>query len=347
MSEELKKKVPWKLIVNAITILALVGLIYIARDQIAETISNVGNLKKFALFLMLPAQILNYHAYSQMYQDLFYILDKKVRYLKMFRLQMELNFVNTVFPSGGVTGVSYFGIRMKSMGVSAGQATLVQFMKYILIFISFQILLATGLIILALGGQASNLAVLVAGSLATMLFVGTFIGAYILGSKSRINKFFTFLTKILNRVIHVFRRRHPETINIQTVEDLFTDLHENYMLIKNNPKVLKRPLVSALFANIAEVITIYIVYIAFGQWVNPGAVIIAYAVANFAGVISVFPGGVGVYEFLMTGVLASAGVPAGVSLPITITYRIINMTIQLPPGYYFYHKAIHDKNYNR
>ena len=347
MSEELKKKIPWKLLVNAITVLALVGLVYLARDQIVETVSNVGNLKKFALFLMLPAQILNYHAYSQMYQDLFYILDKRVRYLKMFRLQLELNFVNTVFPSGGVTGVSYFGDRMRSMGVSGGQSTLVQFMKYVLVFISFQILLATGLLILALGGQASNLAVLVAGSLATLLFVGTFVCAYIIGSKQRINSFFTFITRVINRAIHVFRRSHPETINVQTVQDLFTDLHDNYMLIRKNPKVLKRPLVSALLANIAEIITIYIVYIAFGQWVNPGAVIIAYAVANFAGVISVFPGGVGIYEFLMTGVLASAGVPPGVSLPITITYRIINMTIQLPPGYYFYHKAIHDKNYNQ
>lgn len=347
MSEELKKKIPWKLLVNAITVLALVGLVYLARDQIVETVSNVGNLKKFALFLMLPAQILNYHAYSQMYQDLFYILDKRVRYLKMFRLQLELNFVNTVFPSGGVTGVSYFGVRMRSMGVSGGQSTLVQFMKYVLVFISFQILLATGLLILALGGQASNLAVLVAGSLATLLFVGTFVCAYIIGSKQRINSFFTFITRVINRAIHVFRRSHPETINVQTVQDLFTDLHDNYMLIRKNPKVLKRPLVSALLANIAEIITIYIVYIAFGQWVNPGAVIIAYAVANFAGVISVFPGGVGIYEFLMTGVLASAGVPPGVSLPITITYRIINMTIQLPPGYYFYHKAIHDKNYNQ
>ncbi len=347
MSEELKKKIPWKLLINAITVLALAGLVYLARDQIVETVSNVGNLKKFALFLMLPAQVLNYHAYSQMYQDLFYILDKRVRYLKMFRLQLELNFVNTVFPSGGVTGVSYFGVRMRSMGVSGGQSTLVQFMKYVLVFISFQILLAVGLLILALGGQASNLAVLVAGSLATLLFVGTFVCAYIIGSKQRINSFFTFITRVINRAIHVFRRSHPETINVQTVQDLFTDLHDNYMLIRKNPKVLKRPLVSALLANIAEIITIYIVYIAFGQWVNPGAVIIAYAVANFAGVISVFPGGVGIYEFLMTGVLASAGVPPGVSLPITITYRIINMTIQLPPGYYYYHKAIHDKNYNQ
>ncbi len=70
--------------------------------------------------------------------------------------------------------------------------------------------------------------------------------------------------------------------------------------------------------------------------------IIAYAIANFAGLISIAPGGVGIYEGIMTAVLASAGVAAGVSIPVTIMYRILNMAIQLPPGYYFYHKTVHD-----
>jgi uncharacterized protein (TIRG00374 family) len=86
---------------------------------------------------------------------------------------------------------------------------------------------------------------------------------------------------------------------------------------------------------------------AFGEFVNPGAVIIAYAVANFAGLISVLPGGVGVYEALMTAVLAAAGIPAALSLPVTVMYRILNSAIQLIPGYYFYQKNLHnrDKNY--
>jgi uncharacterized membrane protein YbhN (UPF0104 family) len=66
----------------------------------------------------------------------------------------------------------------------------------------------------------------------------------------------------------------------------------------------------------------------------------AYAVANFAGLISVLPGGVGIYEALMTGVLAAAGVPAGTSIPIIVMYRILNMVLQLTPGYYFYHKSL-------
>jgi uncharacterized protein (TIRG00374 family) len=95
-----------------------------------------------------------------------------------------------------------------------------------------------------------------------------------------------------------------------------------------------------LIANITEILAIYVVYLAFGEAVNIGAVILAYAVANFAGLISVLPGGVGIYEALMTAVMATAGVPAAVSLPVIVMYRVLNTIIQLPPGYYFYHQNI-------
>ena len=73
---------------------------------------------------------------------------------------------------------------------------------------------------------------------------------------------------------------------------------------------------------------------------NLGAVILAYAVANFAGLVSVMPGGVGIYEALMTGVLVAAGVPAALSLPVTVMYRVLSTLIQVPPGWYFYHKTL-------
>jgi uncharacterized protein (TIRG00374 family) len=97
----------------------------------------------------------------------------------------------------------------------------------------------------------------------------------------------------------------------------------------------------ALLASIKEVLTIYVVYIAFGEWVNIGAVIIAYAVANFAGLVSILPGGIGIYEALMTAVLAAGGIPAALSLPVTVMYRILSMAIQLPVGFFFYQRALH------
>ena len=52
------------------------------------------------------------------------------------------------------------------------------------------------------------------------------------------------------------------------------------------------------------------------------------------------PGGVGLFEALMVGVMVSAGIPAGVSISATVMYRIINTLISMPVGYYLYHKQL-------
>lgn len=177
----------------------------------------------------------------------------------------------------------------------------------------------------------------------TLLIVGMSLMAFIIGNKGRIKSFFTLITQALNWLIHRFRPNNPETINVSNAQAAFIELHENYMHIRSNLHKLKRPLLFGLAFSFFEIASIYAVYLAFGQVVNPGAVIIAYAVANFAGIVSVLPGGIGIYEALMTGVLIAAGVPASVSLPVTIMYRIVNMGIALPQGGYFYYRALHAK----
>jgi uncharacterized protein (TIRG00374 family) len=252
-----------------------------------------------------------------------------------------LNFVNHVFPSGGAAGISYFTLRLRDgEKLTGSKATLIHIVKLGLTFLSFELLIILGLFSLSIMGNVNNLTIMVAASLSTLLLVGTAGFAYIVGSKQRINSFFTAVTRGLNRIIRVVRPRHPETINIDNARRVFDDFHANYAEIQNNWRHLRRPFWYALLANITEVMALYVVYMAFDQYVNIGAVILAYAVANFAGLVSVLPGGIGIYEALMTAVLASAGVPAAVSLPVTIMYRVLNTAIQIPPGYYLYHKAL-------
>lgn len=343
MSESHFLRRRWKLLLNLFTVGALVVLAIVLRHQIAATLNNFGKVNTWALLLIIPLEALNYHAQTKLYIAMFSLLGDRISYKFMYRTSLELNLVNNVFPSGGVSGFSYFGVRMRTQGIRAGRATLVQMMKLVMVFISFEALLMVGLLLLALGGRANNLTILVGGSLATLLIVLTGGMAFIIGSKKRINAFFTYITRALNRIIHIVRPNHPETINVAKARRLFTDLHENYAVLRGKLPQLKKPLLYALLANATEVGAVYVIYIAFGHWVNPGAVILAYAMANFAGLISVLPGGVGIYEAIMTAVLAAAGVSPGISIPVTIMYRVVNMTIQLTPGYYFYHKALQDK----
>ncbi len=332
----------WKLILNIITLAALVILIYIVRDQLVATIRDLAHVHAWALLLMLPIEALNYHAQTKMYQTMFRTLNNKLKYSYLYRAALELNFVNHVFPSGGVTGVSYFGLRMRQgERLSSGKATLVQIMKLGLTFLSFEVLIIFGLFCLAIMGRVNDFVILIAGSLSTLLVVGTFAFVYIVGSKKRINSFFTTLTKGLNKLIHLVRPRYPETINIDHVRQLFNDFHDSYEAIQTNIQALKQPSYYALLANFTEVMALYVVFLAFGQFVNIGAVILAYGIANFAGLVSVLPGGVGIYEALMTAVLAATGISPAVSLPVIIMYRVINTAIQLPAGYYLYQKTLH------
>lgn len=334
----------WKMFFTVITLIALVGLAYIVKDQLVITFKNLKSVNLLFVLLVIPLEGLNHLSQGKLYQGMFRILGERFRTRSMVRLSLELNFINSVFPSGGVSGFSYLSIRLKSEKISTGQATLVQLMRFILIFVAFQVLLFIGLVALAIGGQANDFIILIAGSLATLLLFGTMLLAFIVGSKSRINIFFGFVTKVINRVVRFFHSKSPEVINVEQAKKTFTELHDNYMHIRRNLKVLKMPLVYALFASLTEILAIYVVYLAFGYTPNPGAIILAFAVANFAGLVSILPGGVGIYEGLMTAVLVAGGIPAAISLPVTIMYRIVNMSAQLPPGYYFYQRNLHAKN---
>lgn len=334
----------WKLLLNIVTIVALGLAVFFLRDDLLEVWSKLGQLNGFAIALMIPLQIMNYSCWTHVYYEFLGIIAKKDRSnigrWDMYKIMLELNFVNVVFPTGGVSGFPYLRARLKPYGISTSQATFTQAMRFMLTFISYIILLFTGLFLLALGGSASNMTILIACSLAFLVLFGTLTIVYTISSRSRIKIFTQSLTKWLNKLIQIFRPKHPESINLKQVEKLFDEMHENYKLLRANWRDLRRPLVYSLLGNVTELATIYVVYIAHGAWVNPGAVIIAYALANVAGFWSILPGGAGIYEALMTTVMISAGVPAGLSLSVTLIYRIINMLLSIPLGYYFYNKAI-------
>jgi len=326
----------WKLLVNIITIVALVILIYAIRDDLVQTFKNLWKVNAWALLLMIPAQYLNYDAQARVYQGIFKTEGSKISYWHLMRATLELNFVNHVFPSGGVTGITYFSLRLKSNGISVAKATAAHMMKLVMIFLSFELMIVLAVTALAVRGHMNNLILFIAASLVTSLVILTFGMGFIIGSKARIAGFFSYVSTMLNKIIHVFRRSHPETINVDRVRLLFEEMHEYYVQFSSNWRQLRIPLFWAFMANFWEVMTIFVVYIAFGHIVNIGAIILAYAVANSAGFVSILPGGIGIYEGLMTLVLTATGVPSKISLPVTVMYRVVNTIIQVPAGYVAY-----------
>lgn len=334
----LSKKV--KIIINAITIIALMVLIAVSWDDIAKGLDEISGVKWSIWVLMIPLQIFNFYAVGMIYYS--YLKNynyKKISKWSMSKVALELNFVNNVFPSGGVAGFTYLGYRMKYYGVPASRTTLAQTLRFGLTFISFLILLFVGLFMLSFGDSSSGVTLFIGLSVAFITLFGTLSLVFIISDVKRIKMFAAFLPRLVNTILRPFNK-HKHTIDIEKVEKLFGEMHLDYASLMKDRSKLRQPFIWALLVNISEVLTIYLAYLALSQFVNPGAVILAYSIASFAGLVSILPGGIGVYETLMTTTLAASGVPKALALSATLIYRISTMVIFVPTGFIFYQLAL-------
>lgn len=330
----------WKLWLNIVTFAALAFVVYAARHDIGRVFAQLSELNIWVLLLMLPAQFFVYFTLAELFYHFFKTTDVKVPIKALVAPMIELNFVNHIFPSGGVSGFSYLTLRLKPYGVSTAKSTLAQLARFALMFMSFIVLLFVALLMLAVGGSTSSLMVLAVSAITFTLFFVTSVLIFVIGSESRISAFTTGLTRVLNRIIHVFRRRHPETISLKNVKQTFLELHEDYMLIRRDVGRMKWAILWGFLSSVAELALLYIAFMAHGAWVNPGAVIVAYVIANLVGFIAILPGGIGLYEPLMTAVLISGGVQPGLALSATLVYRVISLLLSLLSGYFLYQRAI-------
>ena len=330
----------WKLLLNLATVIAVAFTIYAVRGDISSTYHNIFHVNVLILLLIIPLELLDYHAQTKLYQHLFKIVGNKLTYKYLFFASVELNFVNHVFPSGGAAGISYFGLKIKNQEITTGKATFIQVMKLGLTFVSFEVLILLSALLLALGGKVNSFALIATGSLTVVLIIGSGLFIYIIGKRERINSFFGYITRKLNQLLSLIRPSHDDAINMAKARKLFDDFHFTYNELTQKKHQVIGPLFYAFLANVAEIAVLYVVFIAFGRLVNVGAVILAYGIANFAGTISIIPGGIGIYEALMTGAFLATGISPKLSLPVIIMYRVLNTILQVPPGYYLYQKNI-------
>lgn len=330
----------WKLWLNIITFVALGVIIFAARDDIVHVFYDLGHLNLAILALMLPAQLLVYLTLAKLFYHFFRVVGTEVPFRALVAPMVELNFVNHIFPSGGVSGFSYLTMRLKPFGVSTAKSTLAQLGRFAMMFMSFIALLLVSLVLLAIEERVSSLMVLAVSAVTFLLLFITTVLIYVIGSEARISVFTTTLARFVNRIVHVFRRRHPETISLKNVRKTFLELHEDYSILRQNPSRMRKALLWGFLSCAAELALLYIAFVAHGDWVNPGAVIVAYVIANLVGFIAILPGGIGLYEPLMTAVLISGGVSPGVALSATLVYRVISLLLSLISGYALYHRAI-------
>jgi len=326
--------VKWQTILVILGFGALILIGYLNWDEVVRAISVIRT-STWPILLAIPVvQIFSFYANTRYYQSFFDVFGYRVKLGRLYKLSLALNFINQLLPSVGVSAISFMSYSLKGT-VPAGKAALVQWGRYALTFISFMALLLLGTLLIYFGGGIDKITVRIIIMAVVAALIMAVVVLYIVTHKESLSALAHWLQRFIDRVGGWFRKGKP-LIGEKAIKHLLVEFHEGFEFIIKERRKLLWPFFYALMGNVMEIATLYVVFLALGFSINIGAIIIAYAAANAAGVISFIPGDVGVYEVTMVAAFSSLGIPVSIGLSATLLYRIINKGIFLPIGFFCY-----------
>lgn len=320
----------------------LVGVLLLTnRGVLGDTFHLLKSLNPLEL-LALPILLLGSHiSIAAAYRSFLRSVGSRVKFNRMLPMVWALNFVNQILPSGGVSGLSYLVYGMRGRA-KAGQLTIAHLARYILSYLSYMIVLTIALGFLIIGNDVTSANIRALAILLGMLMIGALIFFYILIDRKRVRKFIGFIDRLIESFFRRFSRGGPEVVEkaVNKLKSTVEEFHKSYKKISKHKSGLYLPAFFMIMSTFFEVAVVYASFLILGVTINPGIVIIAFAIANSVGVLSIVPGDVGVHEATMIAALSAAGVDAATAISATLLYRVFNKMLYLPIGFAAYTKLL-------
>lgn len=152
-------------------------------------------------------------------------------------------------------------------------------------------------------GLLTILALGVVAALTTLLVIGTPIGRWLSLGIERVQRWLS------------------EGAMGTPVKEVHDVLVERVAVIRASPQLLARPGVFMIMEPATSLTLLFIAFWAIGSPLPPGHIILAYAAVGFAAMFTVVPGGLGIREGSMAGVLAWIGVPWETAVAGVVLFR--------------------------
>lgn len=320
---------------NVLSLLGLVGLcivILINHHQFVSVWHLLGQLRWYIIALVVIIQLTSYWVNALYYRSILRIFSYDVGITRLFEGALATNFVNYVVPTAGLAGAGYLS-QVLSPEVPRGESVLTQLMRYALSALAVLVMMPVGFILIFMSSDAERAIVkvtLVSAIGVTTLAIGI---VALIQHESTLKRLAAWLMRGLKRV-------YPKFNGQSAVEQFIKEFYVGYHTLVSHKKRLLMPFVWSIIYIVIAILTFYMAFLAFGKVINLGIVIMAYLFANIA---SIFGGAfisTGVFELGMVGTLVALGIPFTLAFSVTSIYRVLNLLIGLPPGFYYYKKYL-------
>ncbi len=327
-----RKNVKIRHILLVIELLGLGILIALNAKQFHNVFGLLKQVRWYLFLAVIAVQLTSYYTNARCYRSVLRIFGYQLSTRRLFQGALAANFVNYIMPSVGIGGAGYLS-QVLSPDVPRGEGILTQFMRYAFSSLAVLTALPVGVLLLVLLSHHPNHAIIHV-AIISVIFITVLAGTIIIFLNRE--KSVRQTTKwLIQKVRYLFPNLKSEPIT-RLIDEFYVGYHQ----LRGKKRRLMIPYGWSIVYITIEIATLYLAFIAFHHTINPGIAILAYVFANVASVIGGSLFSFGVYELGMAGTLVSMGIPFALAVSVTAVYRIINLLIGLPPGFYYYKKYL-------
>lgn len=144
-------------------------------------------------------------------------------------------------------------------------------------------------------------------------------------------KFAEKIMVLVLRIVRKFYKKDQEKLEKKVIRAI-NGFQDTMKVMLKDKVILYKALPLSFFIWFFEIFRMYIIFLAFGNGINPFVIAEVFIISTLVGMIPLLPGGLGAVELMMMGLFASAGVPNEVSAAVTIIERGISFWLPIFVG---------------
>jgi len=303
-----------RLIILAVVIIVLIGVFIIALDwqHVARTLSQAHWL------LLLPAIAFTAVSYSCLSYS-FVVINNVFENTLKVRDLFEIGFVSTVlgyvFSLGGVPENTMRLLLMKPRGCAAGDILAASVFYTYLKALAMLILFPVGIIYVFVNqplwaGALTGFGIALAIVVSLIVFATGAIFSPLIRSR-----FFIGIVKVFRVFTH---RDITESVGI-----FESALDRGVRTLRRRPTNIVMLTVLYVFELAAVLLVLHFCFVSLGKPIGVGVLVTGFAIGITAGILIMVPGGFGIQEGSMAGVIALLGVPFEDAILAAVLFRVV------------------------
>ena len=312
----------------------LLGVLFIAFVWLI--VSRFNDVQKLAKILMqgqwqwvLAAavlQVIYYLSFTATYQAAFYTLDIRRKLFELVPVTLGSLFVNVVTPTASTAGAALFVDDASRRGHSPARAATATLLQLVTDYSAFLIVLVAGMTILFIQHDLQAYEILAAAIL--LVLTGALTGVLLLGvwRPTMVAGLLTWLQSVVNRVGSWFKR--PNLLDADWAHINASEFSAASQAVLEHPARLVRLLGTMLLTYAIDLLSLYVLFRAFGQSIGFGALVAGFAMGILFWIVSPIPQGIGLVEGIMALTYTSLGVPSETATIVSLAFR--GLTFWLP-----------------